>query len=159
MLTVGGNAAGGGVPAVKVSEILGRKGDRVATVGPDESVRTAVERMAARVIGALVVVDRDGRIVGVISERDVMRSLATSDVAALSRFVRDVMTTDVVTCSRDDRLGELMAVMTRRRIRHIPVVEAGRLVGIVSIGDLVKSRLEELELESRVLRDAYLRVH
>jgi CBS domain-containing protein len=88
-----------------------------------------------------------------------MRSLATSDVAALSRFVRDVMTTDVVTCSRDDRLGELMAVMTRRRIRHIPVVEAGRLVGIVSIGDLVKSRLEELELESRVLRDAYLRVH
>ncbi|MET0909708.1 MAG: CBS domain-containing protein [Ilumatobacteraceae bacterium] len=144
---------------MKVSEILRTKGDRVATVEPDESVRTAVARMSTRAIGALVVVDRDGRIVGVVSERDVMRALATSDVAAMSRLVRDVMTTDVVTCGRDDRLGELMAVMTRRRIRHIPVVEAGRLVGIVSIGDLVKSRLEELELESRVLRDAYLRVH
>ncbi|MGD9701487.1 MAG: CBS domain-containing protein [Acidimicrobiia bacterium] len=144
---------------MKVSEILRTKGDRVATVEPGETVRTAVERMTRRSIGSLVVVDGDARIVGMISERDVMRALATNDVTALSRVVRDVMTTDVVTCGRDDRLGELMAVMTRRRIRHLPVVEDQRLVGIVSIGDLVKSRLEELELESRVLRDAYLRVH
>jgi CBS domain-containing protein len=144
---------------VKVSEILRTKGDRVATVEPELSVRSAVERMTMHSIGALVVVDHSGAIVGLISERDVMRALTTADASALARLVRDVMTTDVVTCSPEDRLGELMAVMTRRRIRHLPVLDGGRLVGIVSIGDLVKGRLEELELESRVLRDVYLRAH
>jgi CBS domain-containing protein len=144
---------------MKVSEILRTKGDRVSTVPPGVSVRAAIERMTVQSIGALVVLDDAGRLVGVLSERDVMRALATSDAAGLSRPISEVMTTEVVTCSPDDRLGELMGVMTRRRIRHLPVVDDGRLVGIVSIGDLVKSRLEELELESRVLRDVYIRAH
>ena len=144
---------------MKVSEILRTKGDRVSTIPPDVSVRSAIERMTVQSIGALVVVDDAGRLVGVLSERDVVRALATADAAGLSRLVREVMTTEVATCSPDDRLSELMEVMTRRRIRHLPVVDGNRLTGIVSIGDLVKSRLEELELESRVLRDVYIRAH
>jgi CBS domain-containing protein len=121
-------------------------------------VRSAVERMASAGVGALVVVNDDGLLIGVVSERDVLQALASNGDSAMSMPVSDVMPRHLVTCSTDDALGDLMAVMTNRRVRHLPVVDNGRVVGIVSIGDLVKARLHELETESQVLRDAYLRV-
>ncbi|MGH9132567.1 MAG: CBS domain-containing protein [Ilumatobacteraceae bacterium] len=143
---------------MKVSEILFVKGSSVHTVSPGASLRSAVERMATVGVGSLVVVDADGAIAGMVSERDVIRALAGSGDAVLARAVADVMTHDVITCSNADRLGDLMHIMTKHRVRHLPVVERDRLVGLVSIGDLVKARLEELEVESHVMRDAYLRV-
>jgi CBS domain-containing protein len=143
---------------MKVTEILRNKGADVITIWPGASLRSAVDRMTKRNVGALVVVDDDDKVVGVVSERDVVHAVATSAERALAEPVSDVMSRKPITCGPDDRLAELMAVMTDHRVRHIPVVEQGRLKGIVSIGDLVKARLGELEFESSVLRDAYLRV-
>jgi CBS domain-containing protein len=143
---------------MKVTEILRVKGANVLTVWPGASVRSAVERMASAGVGALVVIDDGGALVGVVSERDVLRALASSGDSAMSLPVSDVISRHVITCSKDDSLGDLMAIMTNRRVRHLPVVDGGHVVGIVSIGDLVKARLHELETESQVLRDAYLRV-
>jgi CBS domain-containing protein len=143
---------------MKVTEILRRKGADVITIWPGASLQSAVERMASRNIGALVVVDDDGKIVGMVSERDVVLALAASAEKAPVQSVKDVMSRRLVTCSPDDTLAELMAVMTEQRVRHLPVVDHGQLLGLVSIGDLVKARLGELEFESHVLRDAYLRV-
>jgi CBS domain-containing protein len=143
---------------MKVTEILRSKGADVITIWPGASLRSAVERMAKRNVGALVVVDDEGKIVGMVSEREVIRALAASAERALADSVADVMSRRLITCGPDDRLAQLMAVMTEHRVRHLPVVEQGRLIGLVSIGDLVKARLGELEFESNVLRDAYLRV-
>jgi len=143
---------------MKVMEILRDKGSDVATVWPGAGLRTSIERMNKLGIGALVVLDDTGAIVGLLSERDVVAALAQSGAAALSGSVADAMTRKVFTCAPDDRANDLMAVMTRGRVRHIPVTDGGRLAGIISIGDLVKARLNELEFESSVLRDAYLRV-
>ena len=146
---------------MKVREILGLKGSRVVTIRPDASIASAVHRLAAERIGALVV-STDGRtIVGILSERDIIHGLATegADLLATSRRVSDLMTTAVVTCAPDANVKTIMAEMTRRRIRHIPVVEQHELTGMVSIGDLIHSRLDEVELEANVLRDAYLGVH
>ena len=143
---------------MKVTEILRSKGADVITVWPGASLRSAVERMAKRNVGALVVVDDDGKVVGMLSEREVVHALANSAERALNESVADVMSRRPITCGPDDRLADLMAVMTEHRVRHLPVVEHGRLLGLVSIGDLVKARLGELEFESNVLRDAYLRV-
>jgi CBS domain-containing protein len=93
-----------------------------------------------------------------VSERDIVLALAASSERALADSVADVMSKRLITCGPDDRLADLMATMTEHRVRHLPVVDQGRLVGLVSIGDLVKARLGELEFESNVLRDAYLRV-
>ena len=146
---------------MKVREILGLKGNRVVTIRPDASVASAVHRLAAEHIGALVV-STDGRtIVGILSERDIIHGLATEggDLLATSRRVSDLMTTGVVTCAPEANVKTIMAEMTRRRIRHIPVVEGHELAGMVSIGDLIHSRLDEVELEANVLRDAYLGMH
>jgi len=143
---------------MRVTDILRAKGSNVLTIWPGASVRSAVERMASARVGALVVVDDDGKLTGVVSERDVLQALASNGDSAMSMPVSDVMPSRLVTCSTDDALDELMAVMTNRRVRHLPVVENSRVIGIVSIGDLVKARLNELETESQVLRDAYLRV-
>jgi CBS domain-containing protein len=143
---------------MKVTEILRRKGADVITIWPGASLQSAVERMASRNIGALVVVDDDGKITGMVSERDVVLALAASAERAPEQSVTDVMSRRLLTCSPDDTLAELMAVMTEHRVRHLPVVDHGQLLGLVSIGDLVKARLGELEFESNVLRDAYLRV-
>jgi len=143
---------------MKVTEILRGKGANVLTIWPGASVRSAIERMASAGVGALVVIDDDGGLAGVVSERDVLKALASNGDSAMSMPVSDVMPARLVTCSTDDALGELMAVMTNRRVRHLPVVEDNHVIGIVSIGDLVKARLHELETESQVLRDAYLRV-
>ena len=143
---------------MKVTEILHRKGADVITIWPGASLQSAVERMASRNIGALVVVDDEGKIVGMVSERDVVLALAASAEKAPAQSVTDVMSRRLLTCGPDDSLAELMAVMTEHRVRHLPVVDHGQLIGLVSIGDLVKARLGELEFESHVLRDAYLRV-
>src|SRR6185295_10634175 len=143
---------------MKVTEILHRKGADVITIWPGASLQSAVERMASRNVGALVVVDDNGKIVGMVSERDVVLALAASAERAPVQSVTDVMSRRLLTCGPDDSLADLMAVMTEHRVRHLPVVDHGQLLGLVSIGDLVKARLGELEFESHVLRDAYLRV-
>ena len=143
---------------MKVTEILRRKGADVVTIWPGASLQSAVERMASRNIGALVVVDDDGKTVGMLTERDVVLALAASAEKAPVQSVTDVMSRRVLTCGPDASLAELMAVMTEHRVRHLPVVDHGKLLGLVCIGDLVKARLGELEFESHVLRDAYLRV-
>lgn len=143
---------------MKVTEILRSKGADVITIWPGASLRSAVEQMTKRNVGALVVVDDKGKVVGLLSERDVVRALAGSAERALAESVSDVMARRPVVCGPDDRLADLMAVMTEHRVRHLPVVQHDHLIGLVSIGDLVKARLQELVLESSVLRDAYLRV-
>jgi CBS domain-containing protein len=146
---------------MKVQEILAHKGNKVVTIRPDATVSTAVHRMALERIGALVV-SEDGRsIQGVLSERDIIRALADegAEVLAPDRRVRDLMTRGVRTCRPDDTVKAVMAEMTRHRFRHLPVVEGTRLIGLISIGDVVKTRLDEMELETVVLREAYIAGH
>jgi CBS domain-containing protein len=146
---------------MKVREILDAKGRGVVTIRPDATLATAVHRLALERIGALVVSDDGVRVAGILSERDVVTGLARdgADLLAAGRRVADLMTRNVVTCGPDDTVKHLMAEMTRRRVRHLPVVVGDRLVGIVSIGDVVKSRLGEVELEATVLREAYIATH
>jgi CBS domain-containing protein len=137
---------------MNVETILRTKGSGVATIRPDETVGAAVSELISRNIGALVV-SQDGEIVdGIISERDIVLGLADHGAALLSLNVAAMMTRRVVTCRLSDSVDQLMAEMTNRRIRHFPVVEDGRLRGIVSIGDVVKSRLDEVEYEASSLR-------
>jgi len=141
---------------MKVSDILATKGSVVETIRPDAKVLVAVHRMRMQNVGALVV-SRDGeRVEGVVSERDIVRGLTTHGAGLLELSVVSVMSKGVPTCAPGDPLSAVMAQMTRTRNRHVPVVDDGRLCGIVSVGDVVKHRLEELELETNVLRDAYL---
>jgi CBS domain-containing protein len=141
---------------MKVDAILEAKGRRVHTVRRGTGVAQAVEAMAARGIGALVVSSDGEQVEGVISERDIVRALGRAGVVLLSMRVGEIMSRDVPVCSPQDTITHVMAEMTRTRHRHLPVVEDGKLRGIVSIGDVVKNRLEELELETAVLRDAYI---
>ncbi|MDH3706189.1 MAG: CBS domain-containing protein [Acidimicrobiia bacterium] len=138
---------------MKVREILQRKGDTVATVDPSESVATAVARLAEHGVGALVASTDGAQIDGIVSERDVVRAINTGGPGILDHEVSSVMTVEVHTCEPDDHIDELMRVMTDRRIRHLPVVEGGALTGIISIGDVVKRRLDQLENENRNLTD------
>ena len=138
---------------MKVKEILHRKGDAVATVDPSETVGTAVARLAEHGVGALVASADGTHIDGIVSERDVVRAIDTGGAGILDDTVSTVMTAEVHTCGPDDNIDELMRVMTDQRIRHLPVVEAGRLTGIISIGDVVKRRMDELENENRNLTD------
>jgi len=141
---------------MKVVDVLRAKGSKVVTIGPDTSLTVALRRLNGAGIGALVVSADGARIDGILSERDIVRALTDRGPALLDCRVADVMTTAVTTCAPDDPLMHVMGEMTRRRIRHLPVLDERRLAGIVSIGDIVKARLEELELETSVLRDAYL---
>ena len=140
--------------SMKVSAILERKGHHVETIGPADQFALALHRMTTLRIGALVVLD-DERVAGVLSERDVVRGLARHGAEALTRRVRDLMALSP-TCAPGEDVTAVMQRMTHGRHRHLPVVDRGRLCGIISIGDLVKFRLEELELETHVLRDVYL---
>jgi CBS domain-containing protein len=135
-----------------VQSILAAKGDEVATITPDASVREAVALLNERRVGALVV-STDGRhIDGILSERDVVRSLGASAAGALDQSVADLMTRQVTTCAPKDTIEQLMWLMTDQRIRHLPVAdESGQLAGIVSIGDVVKHRLGQLESENQAL--------
>ena len=135
-----------------ISSILREKGGEVATIPVTNPVRDVVAELVVRRIGALLVVDGNA-IVGLVSERDIVRALAADGAAALDRPARDVMTSPVVTITPHDSVNMAMELMTGRRIRHLPVVEDGRLVGLVSIGDLVKRRIEEVEQEALALKD------
>ncbi len=136
---------------MKVSRLLDRKGSFVATVRPNSSIIDAVRVLANRSIGALVVSDDGRKIVGIVSERDVVRAISQFGAAILDSPVRMIMSDDIFTCSPDDSVDSLMPTMTDHRIRHIPVVIDGSLAGIVSIGDIVKARLDELEHEREAL--------
>ena len=144
---------------MKVEGILSKKGRAVETIRPEVGVVHAVHRLSSLGIGALVVSSDGVRMDGVISERDVVTGLARNGPRLLDMTVNEVMARRVPTCSPDDTLKEVMAQMTRTRQRHIPVVRDGRLEGLVSIGDVVKDRLEELELEADVLREGYVTRH
>jgi len=139
-----------------VRAILSRKGNDVATIEPNAPLATAMKILAERRIGALVITGADQRIVGILSERDIVRTLAQRGPVALDKPLADVMTRKVVTCSQSETVCEIMERMSSGKFRHVPVVEQGRLIGIVSIGDIVKSRLEEMEREQAALHD-YIR--
>jgi CBS domain-containing protein len=132
---------------MRISDVIRAKGNAVVTVEPQIDVRTLLGVLAEHGIGA-VVVSRDGSTVeGIVSERDVVRALAARGATVISEPVSAIMTSDVKTCSPDSPVVDLMRTMTEGRFRHVPVVAGGRLVGIVSIGDIVKNRVGELETE------------
>ena len=136
---------------MRIADVLRNKGSEVATVAPDATVTELIATLAERNVGALPVVD-GGRLVGIVSERDVVRRLHAGGAAVLDARVADIMTSEVTTCSPSDGAAELASVMTRGRFRHLPVVVDGRLAGIVSIGDLVKARIDMLESEREQLQ-------
>ncbi|HVA35947.1 MAG TPA: CBS domain-containing protein [Stellaceae bacterium] len=137
---------------MNVEAILKAKGRQVVTIAPDAAVADAVRLLHRMGIGALIVSTDAKRLDGILSERDVVHALADRGTGLLDLRVSDLMTRRVVTCAPADTIAELMAEMTRSRIRHLPVVEHGRIVGLVSIGDVVKNRLEEMEFETTSLR-------
>jgi CBS domain-containing protein len=138
---------------MQVKHILFEKGREVVTVTGDATLSEAARLMARRRIGAVVVRGQDGAFAGVLSERDIVCAIAEESVAALAQTVASRMTRDVCMCAECDTIEDLMETMTRGRFRHMPVVEDDRLVGIVSIGDIVKSRIEETVREAESLRD------
>ena len=138
---------------MKVSEILKAKGGEVMTVKPSETVETLAHRLRMARVGALVVSSDGQTLEGIVSERDMVQAIAEHGAPALSRTVADLMAHRVKTAKPDDLISAVAKIMTVHRIRHVPVVEAGRLVGIVSLGDVVKHRLDEIQLEADVLRD------
>ncbi len=138
---------------MNVASILKHKGRDCATIKPDQSVHEAVRLMADKNIGALVVVDDAGDIAGIVSERDIVANLANGQAELLAAPVARIMTREVFTCSPSDSTEQLMAQMTRSRIRHLPVKEDGKLAGIVSIGDVVKWRIAEIESRNAALQE------
>jgi CBS domain-containing protein len=140
----------------QVSAVLKHKGQNVVTAAPDQSVASVVTILDQHRIGAVPVVDSRRRLAGIVSERDVIRALANHGVAALDFPVERLMTREVRTCAISDPIEELMHTMTFERIRHLPVIQDGALVGIVSIGDVVKQRLSEFEHEVEELHN-YIR--
>lgn len=136
-----------------VSAILNLKGSDIVTIAQDASLGDAVARLAEQRIGAIVVTDSDRTVQGIISERDVVRLIGERGVGVLEEPLGTLMTRTVVTCTPDETIPVIMERMTRGRFRHVPVVANGRLAGIISIGDVVKFRVEEMERESAQLRD------
>ncbi|GAA5160180.1 MULTISPECIES: CBS domain-containing protein [Amycolatopsis] len=139
---------------MRIADVLRAKGSAVATVSPDTTVAGLLAGLAEHNIGAMPVVGSGG-VVGIVSERDVVRKLHERGEVLLSRPVSEIMTTVVATCTPRDSVDDLSVLMTQRRIRHVPVIEDGRLAGIVSIGDVVKTRMEELETSQEQLQ-AYI---
>lgn len=138
-----------------VAAILSRKGREVLTISADISIHEAVHILADKRVGALVVADDRRRILGIVSERDVVRALARAGAAGLSEPISSIMTSDVVTCTEHDTIHQVMSRMTKGRFRHLPVVEDDALAGIISIGDVVKARIEQVEGEAEEMR-AYI---
>jgi CBS domain-containing protein len=138
-----------------VETILATKGSEVATADSVETVSQAVTRMEGNGIGALVIVDKAGAPVGILSERDIARGVSRYGAGLPDAPIGSLMTRNLVTCRPEDSAADIMAIMTDRRIRHVPVLREGRLAGIVSIGDVVKVRLGEIEQEAEQLR-AYI---
>lgn len=138
---------------MQVDTILQSKGSSVYTVKTGAPIADAVRLLNEKRIGAVVVIADGGAVAGILSERDVVRHLGDDPAGLMKRPVSDIMTTKVITCARMTAVSELMEQMTRFRIRHIPIVEDGDLVGIVSIGDVVKRKIEETEQEAMALRE------
>lgn len=138
---------------MKVKEILRSKGSSVVTIKPEASVRQVVDLLTKLSIGALVVLDDSKNICGIVTERDVLRRCVKAEKPDLSTPVRAIMTEDVIVGVPDDELDYVMNVITENKIRHLPIVMGKNLVGIISIGDAVKSMLEEIEFENRHLKD------
>ena len=138
---------------MRVNGVLEGKGSDVATIGPDQTLLSAAAELGKRRIGALVVVVPDGSVVGIVSERDIVAAIAKGGAAMLDQTVSEVMSSDVITCTPSDTMEQLMSAMTEQRIRHLPVVSDGALVGIVSIGDVVKRRVAEIQDEAKALGD------
>jgi CBS domain-containing protein len=141
---------------MRVSDMLASKGRLVETTGPDATIGRAAQRLRTAHIGALVVTTDGRHVDGLIAERDIVNGLARYGTAVLDMRVRELMHRSPPTCSASDSVHDVMARMTSSRVRHLPVLDQGQLVGIVSIGDVVKNRLEEAELQVSYLRDAYL---
>jgi len=140
--------------AMFVSDILAEKGNLVFSTAPQATVAQVAEQLSARRVGSVLVL-QDNEVIGVISERDVVRAMAQHGAAALTMEVRRIMTADVVTCDPDDTIEQVMMTMTRGRFRHLPVMRHGDLLGLVSIGDVVKARLTETQVEAEALK-AYI---
>jgi CBS domain-containing protein len=136
-----------------VKTILSTKGSEVITIAPTATLEEAIAVLAKNRIGAVVVLGPQQRVIGILSERDIVRALSEHGASALKQPLAQTMTRIVVTCGESDTVSDLMERMTRGRFRHIPVLEQDRLVGIISIGDVVKQRLGEMERESEQLRD------
>ena len=136
-----------------VKAILSRKGGDIVTIAPTANLTAAVQLLAERRIGALIVTGPDNRVAGILSERDIVRTLAERGPAALDENVGAVMTRKVTTCTEADTIASLMERMTEGKFRHLPVVDQGRLVGVISIGDVVKYRIEEVVHDADALRE------
>ena len=139
-----------------IESILKRKGSYVATIAPEASVKRAADWLRAKNIGALVVVTSENAVLGLISEREIVHAFSRYGETAASMPVKEIMQYGVITVSPDESVNRVMKLMTHHRVRHMPVLRDGKLAGIISIGDVVKHRLEDLELETYVLRDAYI---
>jgi CBS domain-containing protein len=141
-----------------VKSILAAKalGGDIVTIEPTADLAAAAKRLAERRIGALVISGAGGRLAGILSERDIVRMVSEKGAAALDMTVGQVMTRNVATCGEDETIASIMERMTAGKFRHMPVVTKGRLVGLVSIGDVVKQRVDEIERESDAMRD-YIR--
>lgn len=135
-----------------VQDILRVKGSRVHTVGPEIGVDELVQTLVRNNVGSLVVCDADGRMLGIVSERDILRCIAKHRNACGGMLVRELMTKDVVTGSPADDIATVMGLMTDHRIRHLPILDGGKLVGIVSIGDVVKAQRDEMAMENYYLK-------
>jgi CBS domain-containing protein len=138
-----------------VEVILKRKGSEVVTTGPSTNLRDAAELMRQNNIAALIVVTGDS-ILGIVTERDMVRAFAREGAAIAAKTVHDIMTSKLISGTPEDSVKHVMQLMTKHRIRHFPVLKNGELAGMVSIGDVVRHRLADLELEKSVLRDAYI---
>jgi CBS domain-containing protein len=136
-----------------VKAILSRKGSDVVTIAPTANLSEAVKLLAERRIGAVIVTGADNRVAGILSERDIVRALGERGADALGDNIAAVMTRKVTSCVEADTVADIMERMTTGKFRHVPVVEQGRLAGVISIGDVVKFRVEEIERESDALRE------
>jgi CBS domain-containing protein len=139
---------------MSIESILTRKGTDVTTIGPEASIKSAADWLRAKNIGALVVTSGSA-VLGLVSEREIVHAFSRFGETAGSMPVKEIMQYGVTTVSADESVDRVMKLMTHHRVRHMPVLSGGKLVGIVSIGDVVKHRLEDLELETNVLRDVY----
>ena len=138
---------------MKVEQILDQKGTAVEAIARGSSLKDAVKVLGEKNIGAVVVTESDGTVCGILSERDVVKQLSAAGDTLLTGSIENVMTKNVYTCTCQDTVNDLMELMTEKRIRHLPVVEDGKLTGIISIGDVVKRKIEETEVEAATLRE------
>ncbi len=141
---------------MNIGQILKAKGRAVATARPDVTLLEIANKLAQKMIGAIVIVGDRGDVVGIVSERDVIRKLGERGPEVLNEPVAQTMTSSVISCQESSTLDELMEIMTQGRFRHVPVIEDGALVGIVSIGDIVKNHIAEVEMEVTAMRGYFV---